>query len=195
MLLTCPDWRPLLAHRFDPTVEAPAGWPEVEAHLEDCTDCRHAALAIDPTLVFHGAAAWTSAPGESAAILQAVRTLRRTADLETRTELARSEQEQGDGERSARALHGRSTEHGPLAAAVLFALILAFQPSTTGRMGVEPVVLVEPLPAPEAGVGAQRAAYPAAPAIEGVDRPGARVYEWGAEDLSVVMVVDESLDV
>jgi hypothetical protein len=38
-------------------------------------------------------------------------------------------------------------------------------------------------------------APPAAPALDGLDRPRARVYEWGGDDLSVVMVVDESLDV
>jgi hypothetical protein len=30
--------------------------------------------------------------------------------------------------------------------------------------------------------------------IENLNRPGARVYQWGSEDVDVVMVVDESLD-
>lgn len=137
-------------------------------------------MAIDPTLVFRTAAAWTSTAGETEAIRQAVRTLRRTADLESRAE---------NGHLAP--LRTRSRDHGPLAAAAFFALILAFQPSTTARNGVERVGLLEPAPAS----GPLRAARPAAPAIEGVDRPGARVYEWGADDLSVVMVVDESLDV
>lgn len=40
-----------------------------------------------------------------------------------------------------------------------------------------------------------RSAAPAAPAaIENLDRPGARIYQWRAPDLAVVLVVDESLD-
>ena len=178
--MTCPDWRQLLAHRFDATLEAPPGWTDAEAHLSDCADCRLAAMAIDPTLVFRTAAAWTERAGETEEIRQAVRTLRRTSDLENRTERGRVAPPRA-----------RSSDHGPLAAAALFALILAFQPSTTARNGIERAGLLEPAPA----AGPLRAARPAAPAIEGVDRPGARVYEWGADDLSVVMVVDESLDV
>lgn len=181
MSVTCPEWRPLLAHRFDAALEAPGHWPAAEAHLEQCAECRRAAMAIDPTLAFRGAAVWASTAGESAAILQAVRTLRRTADLESRTEGA-------GGEPAARP---RSRERGRLAAAAVFALVLALKPAITDRIGVEPTAVLEPAPAAQL----LRAARPAAPAIEGVDRPGARVYEWGADDLSVVMVVDESLDV
>lgn len=179
--MTCPDWRQLLAHRFDPALATPARWTAAQAHLEDCAECRRQALAIDPTLAFRGAAAWTSTPGESAAIIQAVHTLRRTGELEHRAEQGR-----------APSPGARSREHGPLAAAALFALILAFQPATTSRNRNESTTLLLERPAAAA---LQRASRPEEPAIEGIDRPGARVYEWGAEDLSVVMVVDESLDV
>ena len=181
--MICPDWRPLLAHRFDSALETPQSWPEAMRHLAGCEQCRRRAMAIDPTLAFQGAAAWEPTPGESAAIVQAVRTLRRTGDLERRSEQARIQT-------SARR-PGRSRDRGPLAAAALFTLILAFQPATTSHPeGETSVVLEGPVL-----TGLARAARPAAPAIELVDRPGARVYEWGADDLSVVMVVDESLDV
>ena len=178
--MSCHDWRPLLAHRFDPALAAPAGWLEAEVHLEDCAACRRAATAIDPTLAFRGAAAWPEEAGESAAIRQAVRTLRRAADLESRTDEARPET----------AVRARSRDRGPLVAAALFALILALQPATTSHNEADETVVGL---APTFQI--QRAARPAAPAIEGVDRPDARVYEWGADDLSVVMVVDESMDV
>lgn len=178
--MTRRDWRSLLAHRFDDNLEVPVGWPAAEVHLADCAECRRDALAIDPTLAFRGAAAWTSAPGESAAIVQAVHTLRRASDLESTTAGARREP----------IVRARSRDRGPAAAAALFALVLALRPATTShnevsRVNFDPVPTAQLLPA----------ARPAAPAIEGVDRPDARVYEWGADDLSVVMVVDESLDV
>lgn len=182
--MRCPEWRALLAHRFDAALEAPPHWSAAESHLEECAECRRRALAIDPTLVFRGAASWTETAGESAEIMQAVRTLRRHADLEDRSERTRAPR---PAERSS----GRRREHGPLAAAALFALILAFQPTMTSRPETEPTATLE-VPAP---TGIARAVRPTAPAIEVVDRPDARVYEWGADDLSVVMVVDESLDV
>jgi len=65
------------------------------------------------------------------------------------------------------------------------------KPASTARNGVERTIAAPPAAAAQL----LRVTRPAAPAIEGVDRPDARVYEWGADDLSVVMVVDESLDV
>ena len=38
-------------------------------------------------------------------------------------------------------------------------------------------------------------AEPELPTVEGVNRPGARVYNMDGEGMSVVMIVDESLDV
>ncbi len=69
------------------------------------------------------------------------------------------------------------------AAAALVAASILLLPATTGT--------------PPAGDGWLPAVIeaPATPAIDGLDRPSARIYEWGAEDLSVVMVVDETLDV
>ncbi len=68
------------------------------------------------------------------------------------------------------------------AAASLFVGSLLLLPSTIGRDEDDPWSLRQVTSAP-------------AQAIDGLDRPTARVYEWGGEDLSVVMVVDESLDV
>jgi hypothetical protein len=61
-------------------------------------------------------------------------------------------------------------------------------------------------PHPAAGVASAAQHVPAAPAtaatsaaepaaIEGLNRPGARVYHMDGEGLSVFMIVDESLDV
>jgi hypothetical protein len=75
-------------------------------------------------------------------------------------------------------------------AAAALAFLALTVPSDTRRnaqLGVE-----EPL-----AVVAMEAAQPAgtAPVLEGgVDRPGARVYHMGDEELAVVMVFDESFD-
>lgn len=65
-----------------------------------------------------------------------------------------------------------------------------------GALLLAPSALVRapeaPPPAPEAGASLD---VSASPVIENLDRPGARVYQWGSETVSVVMVVDESLDV
>ena len=182
--MNCPDWRPLLAHRFDPTLATPDAWCRAEEHLRGCAMCRRAATAIDPTLAFRDAARWAPPTAEIADIHRAVRTLRRASEVERRA---------GAGKQSApsRARGVSRRERGPLAAAALFALVLALQPASVSRnTGDAPAT-----PEPAAAGRLLRAARPAAPAIEGVDRPDARVYEWGADDLSVVMVVDESLDV
>lgn len=71
-----------------------------------------------------------------------------------------------------------------VAAALIGALLL-----------LTPTALQRSPEAPGAAPAAPAAELSASPLIENLDRPGARVYQWGSETVSVVMVVDESLDV
>ena len=174
--MSCFDWRPLLAHRFDSELEAPPQWRQARLHLESCEACRLEASLLDPTLVFKNAAAWSPEGAEFEAIRAAVRTLRRTGELSARATTVDAE---------ARVRSRR------IVSAALLAVALAMLPSSTANKGAEHVESSRFAPSSQI----LRTAGPAAPAIEGIDRPAARVYEWGADDLSVVMVVDESLDV
>ena len=73
---------------------------------------------------------------------------------------------------------------GVAAALVAGALLLAPSALFRGGETARPVRPAAPVP----GLSAH-------PLIENLDRPGARVYQWGSESVSVVMVVDESFDV
>lgn len=188
--MNCYDWPRQLAHRFDPDMPAPGDWPQARIHLGDCPSCRREALAIDSTLAFRGAAAWSPGKEESESVRLAVRALRRTQRL--RGEAAAA------GDRAGTRRRGRRR----IASAALFAGALALLPSVVDRRAAGRLETTSAEPT-QAGFSTLRGASPAAgsiggplaPAIDGLDRPQARVYEWSAEDLSVVMVVDESLDV
>jgi hypothetical protein len=186
----CYDWRQQLAYRFDPDAVAPGDWPEARRHLDDCLSCRQEAVAIDPTLAFRNVAAWSPGADESESIRLAVRALRRTRQL------------QGDAAAAVSNAGERRRARRRIASAALFAVALSLLPSVVDRHHVDHLenAAAEPVDAPlsalrDAFSAASQIVGPSAPAIDGLDRPQARVYEWGAEDLSVVMVVDESLDV
>ena len=175
--MSCHDWSRLLAHRLDPALPKPAGWAAARAHLEECSPCRREAVGLDPTLGFSNAAQWTADAADVEAIRLGVQTLRRTGALA------------GSGQARQPGRHRRG--HRRLASALLFATILALQAQSTALTRIDP----SEFDSAPYGSRLELSTGPAAPAIEGVDRPQARVYEWGADDLSVVMVVDESLDV
>jgi hypothetical protein len=171
--MSCFDWPRLLEHRFDGDVDTPPEWAQARLHMESCADCRREVADLDPTLIFRHAAAWSADPAELEAVRQAVRALRRAGAL------------------SASVAAGRSVSRERRVSAMLFGLVLALIPGRMAHRDVDAggsALVVS-------AVGALRSAGPGAPAIEGVDRPHARVYEWAGDDLSVVMVVDESLDV
>lgn len=174
--MSCPRsaaaaWEALLAHRSERGVPPPAGLEEALAHLDSCPSCRQSALRVDPLLLFRGARS-LSEPVDTAAFVAAVRAGRRQRRVERRA--------------------GPRRPAGVAAALVAGALLLA--PSALFRGGET---------ARPARPAARQAARPTAPVlglsahpvIENLDRPGARVYQWGSESVSVVMVVDESLDV
>jgi hypothetical protein len=85
---TCPDWSRRVAER-DAGREG-EGWREALAHLDGCPDCRHRALAADPTLVFRALPRPELAGGEVAAMRQSVAALRRADRVAPASPLARA---------------------------------------------------------------------------------------------------------
>lgn len=168
-MLSCPDWSRLAAVRsaLDRNESAePEGWAEAVAHFDACTLCRKDALKADPLLVFRRMAPVESTPAED--------------DLEIE-----SMQQAVAAMRTARRLEARGRFAGWrrwAAAAVLAGVSLS-----VGRDKVPQ--LERAAAAPPALVS-----VPAAPVLDGIDRPEARVYEMGDDEFSTVMVIDESYE-
>lgn len=186
--MSCPDWRALAAQaeRKDP-----GSWDEAVAHFDGgCRLCRRDALAAEPTLVFRqlrsAAAPAAMGPAQEASEVDAVR--QAVAAMRTASRV------------SSMASDGRRARHGAgwtrwAAAAVLAIASLSI---SADRQEHRP----DGRPNGNQAAAARGAVRPAAYTgeagrltFEGVDRPGARVYNMDGEGLSVVMIVDESLDV
>ncbi len=181
----CFDWPALAAHRRERhgrDTEEPAAWQEALAHLDGCADCRRAALAADPTLLFRRLAAPAAAAAfderaevEAALVaVSALRSVRRVAG-------------------SGAPLPRRAAGLVRWAAAAALALV-ALSLGDRGLPGAG-----DPSPAlsgSSPGVAAIHAVAPL-PLVDGVHgRPEARIYHLdGGDDMAVVMIVDESLDV
>jgi len=176
----CPDWTALAAHRRDRDGAEPAAWGEALAHLDGCPACRRAAPAADPTLLFRRLARVEAPLDERAeveAVLQGVTALRAARRV------------------AARSGHGRSWARWA-AAAVLAFLALSMDneglPRALRSAGGAPSLTAAAAPAAIGAMGR----LPLLDGIEGPDaRSNARIYHFEGEDLSVVMIVDESLDV
>lgn len=205
--MSCPDWTSLATHRHEREGVEPAGWTEALAHLDGgCGLCRRQALAADPTLVFRRLAAvpavtMTDAEERSEAdavrvAVAAMRAASRLDSLEGRP-------------RTSSLWKGWST--GALAAALALAALVF----PSGPSGYDPAKSAQMASTGSAAVGSDAAIFrdgrievepldePVAaaqqvdlePVVEGVNLPDARVYHMSGEGLSVVMVVDESLDI
>ncbi|HKI05377.1 MAG TPA: hypothetical protein VKK31_25580 [Thermoanaerobaculia bacterium] len=164
--MSCPNWSLLTAarERGDRGAADPAGWAEAMAHFDACAACRRDAVAADPLLVFRRLPAVELTPAEESAevasMRQAVTAMRTARRIEARRGFA--------GWRRWAA-----------------AAVLALASLGVGRD-------MEPRPERAAAFSAAPAAAPdsSAPELEGLNRPGARVYHLGSD---VLMIVDESL--
>jgi hypothetical protein len=178
--VSCPDWRRLAAHRLAAEGEEPSGWAAAMAHLDACDDCRRAALAADPSLLFRRLPGLAAGRDEVAAMREAVAALRRASRVAS------------PAPEPARRLRA-------VAAAGLVVAALGLLPggggSTTGTLGPaggdgalasSPLDLLEP-----AGASGPTEVQP----IDGLNLPDARVYQLAGDNLPVVMSVDASLDV
>ena len=173
--MSCPEWSRLAVLRED----EPEGWTEALEHLDGCQRCRPEALKADPLLVFRRLPVTELAPAEERSEAESMRlavaAMRNAGRLESR--------------------HRFAGWRRWAAAAVLALASLALgrdrapHPASGIAAAVPPTAQRVATPA----ASATSAAEPAA--IEGLNRPGARVYHVDGEGLSVVMIVDESLDV
>ena len=194
--MSCPDWKTLAAWRDDPSAAEPAGWNDALAHFDrGCQTCRRTALAADPTLVFRRLVAVPdmTPPQESSEVdsmRRAVAAMRAASRVEA-------------VERKRRTLSWKRW-----AVAAVLALAMLTLPGETrppfdrlDRLDTRQDLAGSLLGGDLLGEEQSAAlAVPASlgdelPTVEGVNRPGARVYHMNGEDLSVVMIVDESLDV
>ena len=174
----CPDWSALVAHRFTREGAEPLDWRACVQHAETCADCRRAALAADPTLVFARLAEDDAAAIDIAAMRHAVGTLRRAHGVAPRRRRER--------------VAGASWR---LAAAAVLPLLAMLLPSGPQRQRPAAPVAQALAPNTAAAAAPSFAELAALPLVEDLGRPEARVYELGGPELAVVMIVDETLDV
>jgi len=181
--VTCPDWKLLVAER-DAGGDDPPGWSTAVAHMDECDGCRRTALAADPTLVFRRLPAVDVDRAEVDSMRRAVANLRQASRV-------MSEAADDAAPRRRRRRLADRLRHAAAAAVLAAAgLGLWFVGVADDAPATRPV---EPTPAV-----ATAAPWAAAglPVFEDLSRPHqADVYQVGEEDLTVVMVVDETLDI
>jgi hypothetical protein len=177
--VSCPDWNGLAAlRRQEPQEDAePAGWAAAVTHFDACPRCRREALLADPLLVFRRLPA---AELDEAAERSEVETMRQAVTAM----------------RTARRLDSRRRFTGWRRWAAAAVLALAALSASSESHDRSPLELLAPSPAPlalaptagpDAGHGQET--------LEGLNRPAARVYQMSGKNLSVVWIVDKSLDV
>lgn len=198
--MSCPDWKTLAAWRDDPSSPEPAEWRGALAHFDrGCQDCRRTALAADPTLIFRRLVAVAEpTPAQEASDVDSMR--RAVAAMRAASRVEAVERK------------GRTLSWKRWAVAAVLALAALTLPAGEARRPLDRLDRLDPRPSLAGGlsggllgglVGDPRGAALAVPAslgddlptVDGVNRPGARVYHMDGEGLAVVMIVDESLDV
>ncbi len=184
--MSCPDWRPLVAHRRAPDGEPPPRWAAALAHLERCERCRREALALDPSLVFSS----LRAPAADRSDREAAREI--AAGVRTLVRAREAERSLGGAARRARRRAGFAAAALALAATLSLTTHAARHATLPGAAAARGPFAAG-APALDEVAPATEAATPAL--VDALDRPQARIYQLGQDDLSVVMIVDESLDV
>jgi hypothetical protein len=201
--MSCPDWKTLAAWREDPRAGEPAGWGEALAHFDrGCAGCRRAALAADPTLVFRRLAAPPTPELSPVQEASEVESMRRAVAAMRAASRVEAVERHGRPRRAIKALGWK--RWAAAAALAMAALSMPSGPASApgGHLRRAPLTASPAgiLPAVFSTAGPEAAAFPPAvpddlPTLEGVDRPGARVYHMDGDGLSVTMIFDETMDV
>jgi hypothetical protein len=204
----CPNWPALLAPRFERKAAPNAEDNAVEsesladalAHFDTCPACRREACRIDPTLVFRRLpAAALDFEVEAERMRLAVAGMRASERVETRHATAGSPL----GRRLRNRLHSHGARWALAAGLAAASLVLGGRSDLAGPAG-EPSGraafsrgVSEGAPGGVMPARFDRLPSPAAveSAVEDLGRPNARIYHLDGERLSVVMIVDEKLDV
>lgn len=180
--------------RWDGTLSARAAGAGVlssaeREHLRVCAECRREVSRRDPSIPFALALA-EEAEGAGVAAAAAGREREPGGDAEAMREAVRA-MRRGEALAGAGAASASRRRAGLLAAAGLFGLAIFARP-------VAPPSPSPSLAAPSASiVQAGFAAFTTSPLVEDLDRPKARIYELAdrPDDVSVVLIVDESLEI
>ncbi len=205
----CPDWSRLVAQREERREDHrgamnddPPGWREALHHFDSCPHCRPQALAADATLLFRRLPG-SAQPGEAPrgaqiavdieAMQRAVATLRRTVPLQKAT--------------VAKDSRGLWRRLSAVAAGLVFVAFLSMTSGVGDQREVMEAVQAETA-AEETVVAGEDSLYRAAgfgdelqpfalgdSAIEDVDLPNSRVYQISGKEMTIVTVVNASLDV
>ncbi len=179
--MTCGQWQQWTAESLPFWELEPPARETRSKHLCQCFECRRRALEDDPTLMFIELPKVEVSDAEVDEILATVGTLRRARALEK----------------------GASPQRGHLgrmlaAAALLTALLLVpghTGPSRHGSVSRHDIGSGEPARQSPTAEGLFLTTGTESPSlIENLNRPEARIYQLTEHDLSVVMIVDESLD-
>jgi hypothetical protein len=203
--VSCPDWTALTAHRHDRNHREgsePAGWGEALTHLDGCTLCRRQALAADPTLVFRRLAAVPAAamtPAEERSEADSVRAAVAAMRAASRLDSLRLD---SLNTRPRTSSLWKRWSMGAMAAVLALAAVVVpserVVPSSSSKVAADAAIFregrVEVGPLDEPVAAAQQVDLEES-VVEGVNLPDARVYHMSGDGLSVVMVVDESLDI
>jgi hypothetical protein len=183
--VSCGEWvrlRPWVAARLERGADPASAAAESAApdHLAECAECRRLACALDPSLVFlklreprePSDAAGQREIAESAAMRERVAAMR-AMKTKWSGEVRGGTRAGGWRWAAAALLVGAGLAQGDRPAAVApFPLALAAGPAVAVPTELE-----------------------LQPVVEELGRPEARVYQFAGDDLSVVMIVDETLDV
>ena len=211
--MSCPDWNRLVALRdgaprfAEGSEGAEIDWLSAVEHLDSCPSCERAALAADPTLVFRRLGPLDLSPAEESAEIESVR--RAVAAMRTGRRLERASHAASSGR------HWRRYAAAAVLAAAALSLGVEPHPggAALGSTALGSAALSGLARRPTPAIGALGAILPAAVvtpaaayptygeageadgAMEGLNRPKARVYQLHGRHLQVVMIVDEKLDV
>jgi hypothetical protein len=165
----CPQWDLLAAARD----REPESWAEALEHFDGCPRCRPEALDADPLLMFRRLPAAELSPAEEQSevdsVIQAVAAMRTARRVESRRRFS-------------------GWRRWAAAAVLAFASLAVGRdraPHDEAAAAAATAPAERPAPAPRAAAGSSTA-------IEGVENPGARVYQLSDD---VVMVFDEKFDV
>jgi len=145
--------------------------PALLAHLDVCSPCRGRAIEIDPTVVFRELPPLAVSEGEVERMRDAVHILVRNRGLVERV----SDPHRGVRRAAIGLLAGLALILGPEMRRLDPGMLANGAHSTSG------LIATMQMPPPY-------------PSIEDVDPPSARVYQLQDDGLSIVMIVDESLD-
>jgi hypothetical protein len=212
-------------HPLDPLHPLDAArWEEALRHFDSgCQSCRQEALAVDPALAFRRLPAPELTPAEEAREVAAARLAVAAMRAASRLEHGDRHERPAAGWAllrsrlslpalgavgSVRPLHSLPLPRWALAAG-LTAMALVFGAGhgwhgQAGSPSAERAALAPRLALSALAAGAPAGSWPPAPealpaasrgSIEGLSRPEARVYQIDGPHLSVVMIVDDKLDV